>query len=234
MVQKLADVAVLTVRIAGARRLHVGADFSLHPGPTGHAPRAVKPYVTAHLAGRDGRRLEAEGFSFHSGLPKPELSTSESAPVWDDEFDFELTEMMVAAADSLVLTLYDSAGRGWFGASSWFGSSSDDVQLAQARVPFADLVRANLMSHEAELPLYATTGAQTAASISIRTWLIDLPAFRAEEATVHEGLRREARMAEGLAAERQRQVKRAKIEARIVEQELEADVRQDATVQAGR
>ena len=78
--QKLSDLAVLTVRIGGAQRLHVGTDHVLHPAPTGFGPKAIKPYITAHLVGRDGRKLESEGFSFHSQLPKMELTMSEVTP----------------------------------------------------------------------------------------------------------------------------------------------------------
>ena len=125
--RKLADLAVLTLRVGGVKRLHVAADYTLHAGPSGFQPKPnLKPYVTAHLAGRDGRKLESEGFSFGSGPHKPELSASESAPVWDEEFDFELSEVMVTSADSMVLTVLDSSGRGWF------GSSADDVALCQA------------------------------------------------------------------------------------------------------
>ena len=77
-------------------------------------------------------------------------------------------------------------------------------------------------------------GMQSGATLSVRTWLVDFAAFLREERDVHEGIKREARKGEALAAERQRQGRRLQVEARLLEEEMEADARLEASVQAGR
>ena len=62
--------------------------------------------------------------------------------------------------------------------------------------------------------------------------MIDLPSYEREAQEVQERLRHEARLGDGLVAERRRQDLRLEWEAKILEAEMEADARQDASVQA--
>ena len=128
----------------------MGLDGKLHPNRAGAASaKAIKPYVTMHLVGKDGRRLGGDAFAFESQLPRVQLTVDEDAPVWDEEFNIDLSGVVRGAADSLALTLMDQGTRGWF------GNKSDDVELAQARVEWTELTNTNLRSREAELPLFS-------------------------------------------------------------------------------
>ena len=105
----------------------------------------IKPYVSIFIVNRSGRRVEGKGLAVETGPPKPHLSASDAAPVWNEPFHLPLTSETLTAASALVLVVMDSGQRGLFGVPSALLGARSDVPLAQARVEWVELAAANMV-----------------------------------------------------------------------------------------
>lgn len=132
--------------------------------------------------------------------------------MWGEDLVIDLTEGLPGRVLTLVLSVLSEGGE-VFGA---------------ARVELGELLTTNLIGRQAELPLYSEGGKQTGATLSIRTWRVDFPAFFAEQRELEGRIGAEERRGEREEEELRRDRLRVTEEKRMVEEEMEEDAMVEA------